>query len=409
VYLTDVLRGASLRGPSLRRAAAGNVIALGLVSLFTDVSSEMVTAVLPAYLVLGLHLSFAQYGILDGLYTGATALTRLLGGYCADRFSSRKLVAGIGYGLSAVAKVGLLAVASAPGIGAVLVADRTGKGLRTAPRDAMIALSVDERDLGQAFGVHRMLDSTGAFLGPLAAIGLLALAGTTSYDSVFVGSLCAALIGLLILVLFVRNQPGPIDAPPVRIGGVRTLLGLSAFRRLCVVAALLGLATVGDGFIFLVLQDRDDLPVLAFPLLAMGTSLAFLILAVPLGRLADRVGRWPVIVGGYGCLFVVYLLLGFGHAPLAVIVVLYGAFYAATDGVLSALVVPAIPDHLKTTGLALMQTGQALAYLVSSVVFGLLWSFVGVGVACLAAAGAAAVLLPCCAWLLRPDRKPAAA
>ncbi len=278
----------------------------------------------------------------------------------------------------------------------MLVADRTGKGLRTAPRDAMIALSVDERDLGQAFGVHRMLDSTGAFLGPLAAIGLLALAGTTSYDSVFVGSLCAALIGLLILVLFVRNRPGPIDAPPVRIGGVRQLLGLSAFRRLCVVAALLGLATVGDGFIFLVLQDRDDLPVLAFPLLAVGTSLAFLILAVPLGRLADRVGRWPVIVGGYGCLFVVYLLLGFGHAPLAVIVLLYGAFYAATDGVLAALVVPAIPDHLKTTGLALMQTGQALAYLVSSVAFGLLWSSVGVGVACLdcgrGGRGAAAVL-----------------
>ena len=116
-----------------------------------------------------------------------------------------------------------------------------------------------------------------------------------------------------------------------------------------------------------------------------------------------------MIVAGYGCLFVVYLLLGFGHAPLAVIVLLYGAFYAATDGVLAALVLPAIPDQLKTTGLALMQTGQALAYLVSSVVFGLLWSSVGVGVACLTAAGAAAVLLPCCAWLLRPDRKPAAA
>ena len=191
------------------------MIALGLVSLITDVSSEMVSAVLPAYLVLGLHLSFAQYGILDGLYTGATAFTRLLGGYCADRFAARKLVAGIGYGMSALAKAGLLAAASTPAaIGAVLVADRTGKGLRTAPRDAIIALSVDERDLGQAIGVHRMLDSTGGFLGPLAAVGLLALAGSASYDSVFVGSLCAALIGLLILVLSVRNRPGPIGAPP---------------------------------------------------------------------------------------------------------------------------------------------------------------------------------------------------
>jgi nitrate/nitrite transporter NarK len=103
MYLADALRDARLRGPAWRRVATGNVVALGLVSLATDVSSEMVTAVLPAYLVLGLHLSFAQYGLLDGIYTGATALTRLLGGWCADRFQARKLVAGLGYGLSASA------------------------------------------------------------------------------------------------------------------------------------------------------------------------------------------------------------------------------------------------------------------------------------------------------------------
>ncbi|SDS72906.1 Major Facilitator Superfamily protein [Friedmanniella luteola] len=414
MYLADVTRSAGLRGGSLRRVAAGNVVALGLVSLLTDVSSEMVTAVLPAYLVLGLHLSVAQYGALDGLYTGATALTRLAGGHLADRFRRRKLVALVGYGLSAVSKLGLLGASGALGIGAVIAADRTGKGLRTAPRDALIAGSVAERDLGQAFGVHRAMDAVGAFLGPVAALALLALAGTGDYSVVFVGSLCAGLLGLVVLVLFVREPaavqadpaPGaePVLSAPGRVRA-RELLHAGAFRRLCVVAALLGLVTVGDGFVYLVLQDRDDLPVRVFPLLAVGTSLAFLLLAVPLGRLADRVGRWPVVVGGYGCLLGVYLLLSTDAGPLWLVLALYGAFYAATDGVLSALAVPLIPEALRTTGLALLQTGQALAYVVSSVVFGLLWQNAGVAVACLTAAAVAVLLLPCCALLLhRPGR-----
>jgi MFS family permease len=411
MYLADVTRSAGLRGGSLRRVATGNVLALGVVSMLTDVSAEMVTAVLPAYLVLGLHLSIAQYGALDGLYTGATALTRLVGGYLADRFQRRKVVALVGYGLSAVAKLGLLGATSAAGIGAVIAADRTGKGLRTAPRDALIATSVDERDLGQAFGVHRAMDAVGAFLGPVAALALLALAGTTDYSVVFVGSLCAGLLGLVVLTLFVREPrtptspvPAPGDEPVLSTAGrlrARRLLHAGAFRRLCVVAALLGLVTVGDGFVYLVLQARDDLPVRVFPLLAVGTSLAFLVLAVPLGRLADRVGRWPVVVGGYACLLGVYLLLSADVGPIWLVLALYGAFYAATDGVLAALAVPLIPEALRTTGLALLQTGQALAYVVSSVVFGLLWQHTGVAVACLTAAAVAVLLLPCCALLLR--------
>jgi len=405
VYLADVSRTASVRPGTLRRVATGNVLALGLVSLCTDVSAEMVTAVLPAYLVLGLHLSLAQYGVLDGLYTGATAVTRLLGAHLADRYRRRRAVALAGYGLSAVAKLGLLATTSASGIGMVIAADRTGKGIRTAPRDALIAGSVAERDLGQAFGLHRAMDSAGAFLGPLAALGLLGLAASQGYQAVFLGSLCAALVGLVVLVLLVREPRGPAPAEPQQPSSsprVRALLGAGTFRRLCVVAGLLGLVTVGDGFVYLVLQDRDDLPVTAFPLLAVGTSLAFLVLAVPLGRLADRLGRWPVVVGGYACLFAVYLLLSGGAGPLWLVLLLYGTFYAATDGVLPALAVPLLPEPLRTTGLALLQTGQALAYVVSSVVFGLLWQHAGVATACLVAAGTAVLLLPACALLLRP-------
>jgi MFS family permease len=411
VYLAGVSKDARLSSGSLRRVATGNVLALGLVSLFTDVSAEMVTAVLPAYLVLSLHLSLAQYGVLDGLYTGATALTRLLGGYLADRFRRRKVVALVGYGLSALAKVGLLSASGVASVGAMIAADRTGKGVRTAPRDALIAGSVRGRDLGQAFGVHRSLDAVGAFLGPLAALLLLAVAGGADYRVVFVGSLCVALFGLVLLALFVR-EPAPGARSPaaaresarLTVHGrpkVQRLLGAGSFRRLCVVAALLGLVTVGDGFVYLVLQDRDDLPARAFPLLAVGTSLAFLVLAVPLGRLADRFGRWPVVVSGYGCLLAVYLLLSSGAGPLWLVLGLYGAFYAATDGVLPALAVPLIPEVLRTTGLALLQTGQALAYFASSVLFGLLWQQAGVAVACLSAAAVAVLLLPACALLLR--------
>jgi MFS family permease len=405
VYLTDLARGARLTGSGLRRVATGNVVALGVVSLFTDISSEMVTAVLPAYLVLGLHLSMAQYGALDGLYTGVTAFTRLIGGYLADRFRQRKLVAFIGYAMSAVAKIGLLFTGNAPAaVGAVIAVDRTGKGIRTAPRDALIALSVEERDLGQAFGLHRAMDNLGAFLGPLAALGLLGLATADSYDAVFVGSACAAAVGLLVMVLFVRNRQGPAATETIHAFRIRPLLRRRPFRRLCVVAALLGLVTVGDGFVYLVLADRDDLPVAAFPLLAVGTSLTFVLLAIPVGRLADRVGRWPIVVAGYCCLLAVYLILSLGRGPIVLVVVLYGAFYAATDGVLTALAAPLIPDELKTTGLALLQTGQALAYFVSSVIFGVLWQYVGVNAACLAAAIAAALMLPAGALLLRPAR-----
>ncbi|MDH2427031.1 MFS transporter [Sphaerisporangium sp. TRM90804] len=377
-------------GPAARRrwtVVGGNVFALGTVSLVTDVSSEMVTAILPLYLVVGLQLSPAAYGVIDGAYTGATALLRLAGGYLADRVRRRKAVAGVGYGLSAVAKLGLLAAGgSIAGIGLAITADRAGKGLRTAPRDALITLSTPPAHLGRAFGVHRMMDGVGAFAGPLVALAVLAVAGQR-YDAVFVTSFCVAAFGVVILVLFVRDHRGPAAPPSAAVVSPRRAAGLlrvPGLRRLLVAACALGLATIGDGFVYLLLQRREELSLGWFPVLAVGTSLAYLLLAAPLGALADRVGRLWVTLGGYGALILVYLaLLGpVGGWPLVVAVLaLYGVFYAATDGVLMALAGPLIPEGLRTTGLALVQTGQALAYLGSSVLFGLAWQFWGPAVA----------------------------
>ncbi|MEU7610323.1 MFS transporter [Micromonospora sp. NPDC049204] len=390
-------------GPRRRRLAlvSGNVVALGTVSLITDISAEMVAAVLPLYLVLGLQLSPVAFGVLDGVHTGATALLRVVGGFAADRFRRRKLIAGIGYTLSAVAKLGLLlAGRSIPAIGAVIAVDRLGKGVRSAPRDALITLSTPPEALGRAFGVHRAMDSVGAFLGPLAAFAVLLVVGQ-SYDAVFVTSFCVAALAVVVLVLFVRERPaeqataGP-DEPAVSVREAFGLLGGGPARRLVLAAAMLGLATIGDGFVYLLLQRREDLGLRWFPLLAVGTSLAYLLLAAPLGVLADRIGRLPVVLGGYTALGATYLLLAgpVDGWPLIVLTLgLYGAFYAATDGVLIALAGPVLPARLRTTGIALVQTGQALAYLVSSVLFGLAWQAWGPEAAIRAAAVAVACVL----------------
>ncbi|GAB1691559.1 MFS transporter [Krasilnikovia sp. M28-CT-15] len=386
------------------RRVAPTVLALGAVSLVTDVSSEMVTAVLPLYLVAVLHLSPAGYGLIDGLYTGATALLRPVGGYLADRARRRKLLATLGYGLSAVARLGLLAAGpSLAGLGAATVADRAGKGLRTAPRDALITLATPAPGLGRAFGVHRAMDSAGAFAGPLVALGVLAASGQ-AFDAVFVVSACFAAVGVVLLVLLVREHRGPRPSPAaVHPRTAAALVRRGPLRPVLLGATLLGLSTIGDGFVYLLLQRRESLAVGWFPLLAVGTSLAYLLLAAPLGVLADRIGRRPVLLAGYAALLAVYLLLAApwaGLPGLVLVLGLYGAFYAATDGVLMALAGPLLPAELRTTGIALVQTGQALAYLASSVAFGLAWQCWGATGAVRVTAAAAVVTLTASAALL---------
>lgn len=368
-------RGRSLRGG---RLVAGNVLALGMVSFVTDISAEMVTAVLPLYLVLTLGLSPLQFGALDGLYAGVTSLVRLLGGHASDRLGRPKLIAGIGYGMSAVCKAGLLlAGGSAAVLGGVLAVDRTGKGLRTAPRDALITSSSDPDRLGTAFGVHRALDTAGALAGPLTAFGVL-WAAPGAYDAVFVVSGCVATLGVVILVAFVRERPADTTRQPT--ASLRSALRLLLDRRfgaLCAVTALLGLVTISDSFIYLLLQRRLDLQTGFFPLLPLGTAAGFLLLALPLGRLADRWGARPVFLGGHVALLAAYLLLRgpLGGLPLlAGVLALHGIFYAATDGVLVAAAGPLLPGELRTSGLALLQTGQAFARMLASVLLGAAWT-----------------------------------
>ncbi|MFF3609827.1 MFS transporter [Streptomyces sp. NPDC002463] len=395
-------------GPGRRAAVAPTVLALGTVSLVTDVSSEMVTAVLPLYLVAGLGLSPLGFGLLDGVYNGFSALVRLVGGHLADRGGRHKTVAALGYGLSALCKPLLLVASSIPLISAVLAADRTGKGLRTAPRDALISLASSEESRGRAFGVHRAMDTAGALIGPLVAFLILRQAAD-GYDAVFTVSFSVAAIGVLVLLLFVPSRPQPPAAPPegaprASLKAAIGLLRVPDVRRLALSALLLGLATVSDSFVYLLLQRRLGVTDHWFALLPLGTAAAFLLLAVPLGRLADRVGRRQVFLGGHAALLLVYgaLLSGWQSPALPYLVLaLHGGFYAATDGVLMAAAAGCVPPELRSSGLALIQTGQALARFGCSIAFGAAWTAWGDRWA----VGAATVVLAvsvAAAYALRP-------
>jgi MFS family permease len=385
-----------------------NVVFLGLTSFFTDVSSEMIATVLPLYIIYGLHLSPLQFGVVDGLYQGAAALVRLFGGILADRWQRYKAIAVVGYGISAACRIGLLLFGTTlSAVGSWVLLDRLGKGLRTAPRDALIALSSESANLAVSFGIHRAFDSGGAVLGPLMAFLLLELVPGT-YDTIFVVSFCFAVIGLGTLALFVQDRvPEPATqaklckahhhaghgsvrcpncrlAPPVPPGAsLREAFGLLRMPRyaaLLGVGTLLGLLTLSDGFLFLSLQRQLDLALGFFPLLYVCTAFIYMLLAVPAGRLADRIGRGRVFIGGYGLLLVVYLLLlapDLPHILLFASVLLLGTYYAATDGVLMALASSILPASLQASGLALLATTIGLARLCSSLVFGAVWTWIG--------------------------------
>jgi MFS family permease len=382
---------------------------LGLTSFFTDVSSEMVSSILPMYLIVYLRLSPLAFGTIDGVYEGFAAIARLAGGFAGDRWRNHKAVASVGYGLSAVCKLAMLGAGNAWSLLALTIAvDRTGKGIRTAPRDALISLSTPHRDLAAAFAVHRALDAAGAMLGPLLAFLLFSfLPG--AFDVVFVVSFCIGMIGLGVILFLVQGPARAADAvtpaAPVTMAAAMGLLRIPDFRRLSVAGGLLSLATVSDSFVFLTLQRQIAFSAAYFPLLYVGVAACHGLLAVPIGRVADRRGRRGTFLAGYVVLLAVYVVLvtpDFGPMRLIVALVLVGSYYAATDGVLEAMASAALPAPLCGSGLALLVSVTNIARLLASVVFGAIWQWIGLTTAIVVFAGGLLVALVAARMTLQP-------
>jgi MFS family permease len=373
-------RGRSLAGARGRISAT--VWFLGLTSLMTDVSSEMITAILPLYLVAHLGLTPLAFGAIDGLQQGLSAVVRWAGGFAGDRLRRHKQVAALGYALSAAVKPAwIVSGATWPVISLLVGIDRFGKGIRTAPRDALISLSTPSSALGYAFGVHRALDATGAMIGPVVAFAILTM-HPARFDMVFAFSFAAAMIGLGILLLFVQNPTTQAKEPHAEADRGPSFseaflpLRESWFRTIVIAGSALAVVTVSDAFIYLTLQRQFQFDVNLLPLMYVVTSFVYLMLAVPFGYLADRHGRPLVFLAGHVVLLFVYAaLLGpvIGGMRFWIAPMLLGAYYAATDGVLPAMASARLDARVRGSGLALLGTATSLSRLLASLMFGWCW------------------------------------
>jgi MFS family permease len=377
-------------------AIGGNVVGLGFTSFFTDISSEMVTAALPAYALLHLGLSPLEFGTIDGIQRGAALLVGVLIAFFCGRGRRHKRLAITGYAISAACKFAMFAAAGvATALSAVLLVDRVGKGLRAPSRDALIAASSEPRVLATAFGLHRALDAAGALLGPLTAFLVLYFA-PNAFDAIFVVSLCAACVGLACITLFVRDEAEAARAH-VELRAAFGLLREPRFRMIVFVALLFALATVSESFLYVALQRGGAIGGETLPLLFAATAIAQIVLTLPLARLADRHGRGRVFLCGQGLLLCAYASLfatGLGTAQPWVLVACLGAFLAATDGVLMALTSACVPGDLRASGLAIVTAATGVGRLSASLCFGALWVACGSSVATLVFGGAIVAFLP---------------
>jgi MFS family permease len=351
---------------------------LGLVSFCNDAASELVYPLVPLYLASVLLAGPRALGLIEGIAEATGSLLKLFAGVLADRTRSTKPWVVGGYGLAALARPLLAFANSWPSMLTLRFADRVGKGLRTSPRDALLALSIDGGRRGLAFGLHRTMDNLGAVVGPLLAAGLLA--AQVLLREVF---LWAALGGVAAVALALAVREPARETVPVMVPFSWTLRGLPGpFRRYLVV---LGLFTLGNSSnMFLLLRARElGFPEYQVPLLWALVALTAAVFSTPLSALSDRLGRPRLIAGGWLIYAGFYLLLGFnGHpALLWPLFGLYGLFMAATEGAEKALVADLAPREMLGTAYGWFNMIAGIMLLPASILFGWLWQQAGAPVA----------------------------
>jgi len=403
--------------PNVARAGSTVVIprgvwALGFVSLFMDVSSEMIHALLPVFLVSVLGASITAVGLLEGAAEAIAQVTKVFSGTLSDWLGKRKALTVLGYGLAAVTKPLFALAPSAGWVFAARGIDRVGKGIRGAPRDALMAELTPAAIRGAAFGLRQTLDTVGAFAGPLIAIALMA-ATADSFRTVFWFAVIPAAISVVVLVLFVR-EPQRAEQQRASKPRLRKLLGtLSArFWWLVLVAALFTLARFSEAFLILKIADAG-LGVAYVPAVLVVMNVAYALSAYPAGWLSDRVNRWGVFAVGAALLIAANLVLAFGTS-IAVVgagIALWGLHMGFTQGLLAALVADTARADQRGTAFGVFNFVTGLALLAASVLAGVLWDSGGptrtflAGAALTGAAGAVAFALYA---LGKIDGRPAA-
>jgi MFS family permease len=353
-----------------------NVLVLGVASFLTDVSTEMILPLFPLFVTEVLLASPALLGLMEGLSESAASLLKVASGWWSDKVGRRKPFVLLGYGLSTAAKPVLAFATSWPHALGVRFADRVGKGMRTAPRDAMIADSSEAHVRGKAFGLHRTLDTLGAVVGPGLAFALLPILG---YRRIFLLAVLPAAVAVLVLGLFAAEVRR-------RAAGVSFRLGVGSmsfeFKLYVAIAALFALGNFSWAFLLLRARELGIAAEQAI-LLYMFHNVVYALASLPAGVLSDRAGRRPVIALGY-CTFAL-TCIGFAIASSAwhalLLFAAYGLFRGVVEGVQKAYVADLVSPELRGTAMGAFDTVVGLATFPSSLIAGLLWASVGSGAA----------------------------
>lgn len=352
-----------------------NVVALGLVSLLTDFSSEMIYPLLPVFLTTTLGAGPAALGVIEGVAETTASLLKLFSGVWADRTGRKKPLVVSGYGLSAAMRP-LVGLATSWGhVLAVRFSDRIGKGVRTSPRDALIAASVPAEDRGRAFGLQRAMDHLGAVIGPLAAFLLLAGAGL-SLRTVFFLSAIPGAAAVAALLFLVREPEGPAR-PQARVmfgdGGLSP-----AYRRYLLIVGIFTLGNASDAFLILRAVE-EGIPAAYVPLLWGAFHVVKSSFSIPAGILSDRWGRRKVVVAGWLVYAATYAAWGLATGPVWMVglFLVYGLYAAATEGVERALVADFVPSERRGTAYGWFHLVVGISALPASVLFGVLYKWQG--------------------------------
>lgn len=367
-----------LTGSAKLRDLPHGIWALGFVSMFMDLSSEMIHALLPVYLVTVLGASALTVGLIEGLAEATAMITKIFSGALSDWLGRRKLLAAIGYGLAAVTKP-IFPLATT--VGWVVTArflDRLGKGIRGAPRDALVADLAPAALRGASFGLRQSLDTIGAFLGPLAALGLMLLSGD-NYALVFWIAVVPAFIAVGLMVFGVKEPEHAIGAtakPKPHFADAWRLSG--PFWAVVAFAAVLTLARFSEAFLVLRAQNIG-LAIAIVPIVMVVMNVVYALAAYPAGVLSDRFGRQGVLIVGVGTLIFADLLLAFTTSvPVLLMgVVFWGLHMGLTQGLLATLVADTAPSELRGTAFGVFNLASGLAMLVASVIAGALWDIYG--------------------------------